>query len=92
MHQGKYLKCDVEENIRWTRPFFSTDAYTVTGDRGAKTQRQQGRQTHTHRKEDMTKCSFGNTTRKCQSEEKHDQGELTSSQEAVLRAKDLKLE
>ena len=38
-------------NIRCTRPFFTTDAYTVTGDRGAKTQRQQDRQTHTHRKE-----------------------------------------
>ena len=24
-------------NIRCTRPFFTTDAYTVTGDRGAKT-------------------------------------------------------
>ena len=38
-------------NIRCTRPFFTTDVYTVTGDRGAKTQRQQDRQTHTHRKE-----------------------------------------
>ena len=42
-------------HIRWTRPFFTTDAYTVTGDRGAKAQRQQDRQTHTHRKEDMTR-------------------------------------
>lgn len=43
------------DTLRWTRPFFTTDAYTVTGDRGAKAQRQQDRQTHTHRKEDMTR-------------------------------------
>ena len=36
-------------HIRWTRPFFTTDAYTVTGDRGAKAQRQQDRQTHTQK-------------------------------------------
>lgn len=53
--------------------------------------RQTDKHTHTARK-CMTRCKAGSAARKRQSAEEKAQGMLTSSQETVLRAKDMKSE